>query len=121
MDIGPVKFELCIDDLDYLDSLFAERIFIGIWNSMARLFKECEITEAYQKVFDDFFPEENRANQKNDNAYVTLFEKMTKEICDKISPTIGKLPSGKVLYLNENEPITFDPKTGKGWLAGYLK
>lgn len=118
---GPVTFELQIDGLNYLDSLFAEKAFLGIWNSMARLFEKCELTKAYQKVFDDYFPEENSANEKCDNAYVALYEKMTKEICDKFSPSIGKLPSGKVLYLNENEPIAFDPKVGKGWLAGYLK
>lgn len=121
MEYGPVRFELCIDGLEERDKDFATKIFLGVWNSMARLFKSCELTEAYQNVFDTYYPTENSADSNMDNAYVSLYEKMTKEICDKLSPSLGVLPSGKTIYVSENEPITFDPKIGKGWLTGYVK
>lgn len=121
MEYGPVRFELNIDGLDDQDKEFATKIFLGVWNSMARLWKSCELTEAYQKVFDTYYPMENFANTNSDNAYVSLFERMTKEICDKISPLLGILPSGKTIYISESEPITFDPKIGIGWLTGYVK
>lgn len=121
MEYGSVRFELCIDGLEERDKDFATKIFLGVWNSMARLFKSCELTEAYQNVFDTYYPTENSANNNMDNAYVSLYEKMEKEICDKLSPSLGVLPSGKTIYVSENEPITFDPKFGKGWLTGYVK
>ena len=120
----PIKFSLRIDGMDLWDRLWnVDKVFIGLWNNMAKLCDQCEITEAYQKVFDTYFPNEGFVDESldHDNAYVTLYEKMTKEICDKLSPTIGKLPTGKVLYIAEHEPILFNPETGEGWLTGYMR
>jgi len=123
MEYGPVRFELCIDGIDERDKEFATKIFLDVWNSMARLFESCELSKAYQQVFDTYYPTENSVDDSldHDNAYVSLFERMTKEVCDKISPVLGVLPSGKTIYVSENEPITFDPKIGVGWLTGYVK
>lgn len=121
MEYGPVRFELCIDGIDEQDKEFATKIFLDVWNSMARLLESCELTKAYQKVFDMYYPTENCADTNFDNAYVSLFERMAKEVCDKISPVLGVLPSGKTIYVSENEPVTFDPKIGIGWLTGYVK
>ena len=120
----PIKFSLRIDGMDLWDRLWnVDEIFIGLWNNMVRLCDQCEITKAFQKVFDTYFPTEGFIDETldHDNAYVTLYEKMTKEICDKLSPTIGKLPTGKVLYISEHEPILFNPETGEGWLTGYMR
>lgn len=116
MEYGHVRFELCIDGIDERDKEFATKIFLDVWNSMARLLESCELTKAYQQVFDTYYPTENSVDDSldHDNAYVSLFERMAKEVCDKISPVLGVLPSGKTIYVSENEPVTFDPKIGIG-------
>lgn len=120
----PIRFNLEIEGMDAFDELFSvDKIFISIWNSMANLCNECKITEAFQKVFDTYYPNEGFVDESldYDNAYVVLYEKMTKEICDKLSPTIGRIPTGKTVYVAEHEPILFNPETGEGWLTGYIK
>ena len=78
MEYGPVRFELCIEGIDERDKEFATKIFLDVWNSMARLLESCELTKAYQKVFDMYYPTENHVNTNPDNAYVSLFERMAK-------------------------------------------
>lgn len=103
-----------------IDSLFVGRVFMGLYNAMCIITNGGAIDEFNDK-FERYYPDEVGCNETQDNAYFTLGCRLSKEIADKLSPVYGRLPSGRCVYLDPEEPITIAGDFTKFWCHGYVK
>lgn len=116
-----IKFEFDIDGADIWngEAFFVKDAFLRVYNTAADLFNERAVEE-YNKVFERYFPDEFGGNDNCDNAYMELYLQSFKELSDKLSETIGILPTGRRVYLDK-EPVTIAADMKTGFCNGYVK
>lgn len=108
-----------MENLGILDYMVLEETFVTVYNGMCRITNN-GVLDAFNKAFEEYYPDEYGADNTYDNAYCTLGYKVMKEIADKVSELSGVLPSGKKVYLDAEEPITLSSDLGTGWFHGYI-
>ena len=115
-----IRFRTEIEGTTWIEDYFVENAFVQVYNHMCDITNEGAIDE-FNRVFERYYPNECGCNSDLDNAYSELSFRMSKEIADKFSPIYGVLPTGRCVYLDPREPVTFKPDEGVGRLKGYVK
>lgn len=109
-----------IKGVSWIESLFVGDAFMQVYNAMCVIVNDGAIDE-FNNKFDHYYPDESGCNDNLDNAYSTLSFRVNKEIADKLSPVYGRLPTGRCVYLDPEEPITIARDFTKFWCHGYVK
>ena len=108
-----------MEKLNRQERLLVQDTFVNVYNTMCKI-TNGGVIDAFNDVFNKYFPDEYGMDKDIVNAYETLGLLLNKEIADKVTQIIGEFPSGKKLFLDATEPVTMSRNFEVVYFRGYI-
>lgn len=112
------RFVMVLDGIYPEEQPYAEEVYLKLWNKMSDVFRDTALCAFWNEAMETYYPDENIGGSEILNS---IFDRITKEVADKLSAEYGRLPSGRCIYIREKEPITIDYSHNVAWARGYVK
>lgn len=108
-----------MEKLNRRERMLVQDTFVNVYNTMCKI-TNGGVIDAFNDVFNKYFPDEYGMDKDIVNAYETLGLLLNKEIADKVTQIIGEFPSGKKLFLDATEPVTMSRNFEVVYFRGYI-